>query len=164
MGKLARREARAYFPAGILLVDGPELVERFAASGALVQARIAVVDIHGQPRELVRWLVDGVRSGHRAPIGYLHDPTTVVYPFAFEPLASLARSTASLAFRDLGIGPGGALRDPFTRKRVRKLAAMSPAGLAAYAAQEVLSMISGDSMLAPLQPIKEKPAPRRRSR
>jgi hypothetical protein len=160
-GTLSRREARAYFPAGILLVDRPELVERFAASGALVQGRVAVVDIHGHPREVVRWLVEGVRSGHRAPVGFLHDPATVVYPFAFEPLASLTRASTPLVFRDLGIRPGGALRDPFTRKRVTRLDAMSPAGLVAYAAQGVLSMTEGDAMLAP---VKAPRAPRRRSR
>ena len=161
---LSRREGRAYFPAGILLVDRPELVDSFAASGALVQARIAVVDIHGHPKHVVRWLVDAVRNGHRAPVGYLHAPTTVVYPFAFEPLASLVKSPAPVVFRDLGIRAGGAIRDPFTRRRITSLDAMSPAALAAYAARGVLSMINGDAMLAPMRPAMERDAPRRRSR
>lgn len=161
---LSRREARAYFPAGILLVDRPELVEVFAASGALVQARIAVVDIHGHPRHVVRWLIDGARNGHRAPVGYLHSPTTVVYPFSFEPLASLANSPAPLVFRDLGIHAGGAVRDPFTQRRVTSLDAMSPAALVAYATRGVLAMARGDAMLAPLRPATARAAPRRRSR
>src|SRR5487761_2264518 len=37
------REGDAYFPAGILVVDRTPIVDLFAASGVLVQARLAVV-------------------------------------------------------------------------------------------------------------------------
>ena len=41
---------------------------------------------------------------------YLHDAATVLYPFAFEPLASLVQQShvEPLAYRDLGLPPLGA--------------------------------------------------------
>ena len=104
----------ACFPAAILMVDRPTVVDLFVASGALVQARIAVVCVDGTPAHVVSWLRRGLERGHRAPVGYLHDVRTVLYPFLFEPLATmvaLARGSP-IPYRDLGIGPGRALSDP----------------------------------------------------
>ena len=145
---ISPREARAYYPAGILLVDRPEMVELFARSGALVQSRVAIVDVRGNPREVVRWLVVGARAGHDAPVGYLHDATTVLYPFSFEPLRTLA-SRGSIRFRDLGFRPGRGFRDPIQKKRVTSLADATPSALVSYAIRGVLAMLEGDAMLAP---------------
>jgi hypothetical protein len=147
-----RRERAAYFPAGILLVDRPAIVDLFAASGALVQSRVAVVDVTGEPRHVVRWLASAARAGHRAPVGYLHDARTVLYPFFFEPLATLIARGPTLRFRDLGFLPERGFRDPFTRRRVHDLEAATPSALIAYAVRSVLAMLTPDSMLAPRAP------------
>jgi hypothetical protein len=141
-------EQRAFYPAGILLVDRREVVDLFASSGALVQARIAVVDVSGHPREVTRWLVNGARAGHRAPVGYLHDAATVLYPFTFEPLRTLV-ARGHLRYRDLGFRPSRGFRDPEKRKRVFALADASPTALVSYAVRAVLAMLDGDAMLAP---------------
>jgi hypothetical protein len=145
---MSMREQRAYYPAGILLVDRREIVDVFAASGALIQSRVAVVDVSGHPRDVVRWLEVGARAGHRAPVGYLHDAATVLYPFAFEPLRTLALR-GEIRFRDLGFRPGRGFRDPQKRKRVFALADATPTALVTYAVRRVLEMIDGDAMLAP---------------
>ena len=145
---MSAREQRAYYPAGILLVDRPEIVETFAKSGALIQARVAVVDVTGQPRDVVRWLTAGARAGHSAPVGYLHDATTVLYPFSYEPLATLA-TRDTIRFRDLGFRPGRGWRDPIRKKRVTSLADASPAALVSYAVRAILAMLDGDALLAP---------------
>lgn len=144
-------EQRAYYPAGILLVDRPALVRTFAESGALVQARVAVVSTSGEPKHVVEWLVLGARAGLRAPVGYLHDASTVLYPFFFEPLATLARE-GEVRFRDLGLRPGRGFRDPTTKKRVHTLDAVTPAALVSYAVRGVLAMLEPDEMLAPRKP------------
>jgi hypothetical protein len=146
---LSPREQRAYFPAGILLVDRSDVVDLFAASGALVQARVAVVDVDGHPREVVRWLVAAARAGHGAPIGYVHDASTVLYPFFAEPLATLTARARDLAFRDLGF-PRAGFVDPYSRARVYELEAASPSALVAYALREILGMLDRDAMLAPI--------------
>lgn len=146
---LAPREQHAYYPAAILLVDRRDLVDLFAASGALIQARTAVVDVRGYPAPVVRWLIAGARAGHRAPVGYLHDESTVLYPFAFEPLATLARVSPALQFRDLGLRPGKGFRDPHTRMRVHDIEAVTPAALVAFALRTLIDMIAPDLMLAP---------------
>jgi hypothetical protein len=149
-------EWRAYFPAAILLVDRPEIVELFAASGVLVQARIAVVCIDGSPSTVINWLRSGLRVGHRAPIGYLHDAKTVVYPYLFDPLATLlAISPKDLVYKDLGIRPGLGLRDPLGiansyARHATELDEMPPCSLVAYAATELLAMVGADPLLAPL--------------
>ena len=145
---MSLREQRAFYPAGILLVDRREVVDLFASSGALIQARIAVVDVGGHPREVVRWLVNGARARHRVPVGYLHDAKTVLYPFAFEPLRTLV-SRGEVRFRDLGFRPDRGFRDPDKRKRVFELADASPSALVSYAVRGVLAMLDGDAMLAP---------------
>jgi hypothetical protein len=156
---LDAREWAAYFPTAILVVDRPAIVDLFAASGALVQARVAVVSADGTPARVVDWLRRGVERGHRAPVGYLHDANTSLYPFLLEPLATLvrARGRGPLAYRDLGIGPGRPLRDPLGIARADAAAAtrleeVPPCTLVAYAVQEVLRMVPPDPMLLPIQP------------
>jgi hypothetical protein len=156
---LSLRERAAYFPAAILLVDGPEIVDLFAASGVLVQARVAVVCIDGSPANVVSWLRHAARRGHRAPVGYLHDARTVLYPFRFEPLATLVASLRGrpMAYRDLGIGPGLPVRDPLHMAdayagRVQHLEELPPSSLVAYAAQQLLEMVAPDPMLLPMRP------------
>jgi len=156
---VAPREWDAYFPAAILVVDRPAIVDLFAASGVIVQSRIAVICVDGTPRHVVRWLQRAVRRGHRAPVGYLHDQDTVLYPFLFEPLATLIERSrrAPVAYRDLGIGPGRRLRDPLgyaggRAAKARRLEEVPPSCLVAYAVQEVLRMAPGDPMLAPIRP------------
>ena len=146
--KLGRDEKRAYYPAGILLVDRDALVETFAASGVLVQSRVAVVSTSGEPRHVVEWLVEGARAGRSAPVGYLHDASTVLYPFAFEPLATLAKRPG-LRYRDLGLRPGAGFRDAWQKKRVYALKDVTPAALVSYAVRGVLEMIEPDAMLFP---------------
>lgn len=154
---LAERELDAYFPAAILLVDRPAIVDLFAASGALVQARVAVVCVDGSPRPVVSWLRRCAGKGHRAPVGYLHDARTVLYPFLFEPLATLTREARGkgLLYRDLGIGPGRALRDPLGvapgAGAARWLEEVPPCSLVAYAMQEVLRMVAPDPLLLPMR-------------
>lgn len=154
---VAGPEWDACFPAAILLVDRPAIVDLFVASGALIQTRIAVVCVDGTPARVVRWLTRGVLRGHRAPVGYLHDARTVLYPFFYEPFATLVAVTggSQLMYRDLGIGPGRSLRDPLglaraVATRAACLEELPPSSLVAYAAQELLGMIPGDPMLLPL--------------
>jgi len=150
--KLSPSEQRAYYPAGILLVDRASLVDLFAASGALIQARVAVVATSGHPRDVVDWLALGARAGRTAPVGYLHDASTVLYPFFFEPLATLFARDAAVPFRDLGLRRGRGFRDPYTRERVFDLEAATPAALVSCAVRGVLDMLEPDRMLAPLAP------------
>ncbi len=151
--RMSAAEQRAYFPAAILLVAtarrSRDIVDLFAASGALIQARVAVVDAGGHPRDVVRWLVTAARAGHTAPVGYLHDASTVLYPFFFEPLATLAAKDEKLRFRDLGFRPPSGFRDRYTKKRVHELEAATPAALVSYAVRSVLEMLEPDLMLAP---------------
>lgn len=161
------REWDAYFPAAILLVDRPDLVDLFAASGVLVQARLAVVCIDGTPRTTVRWLQRGLRAGFRAPIGYLHDASTVLYPFAIEPLKTLvevATPGAPIAYIDLGLPPRGlaATELPFCPRIAEPIVELEvppPASVIAYAARRLARLLPRDEWLAPLAL-----APRRRSR
>jgi len=150
--RMSSFEKAAYYPAGILLVDHDAIVDLFAASGALIQARVAVVSTSGHPRRVLDWLVAGARAGRAAPVGYLHDASTVLYPFAFEPLATLFARDPALPFRDLGFRPGRGFRDPHTRARVSELEAATPAALVAYATRAVLAMIPPDAVLAPRAP------------
>jgi hypothetical protein len=157
------REWDACFPAAVLLVDSPRIVDAIVATGVLVQARIAVVAVDGSPAHVVSWLRRGFRLGHRAPVGYLHDASTVLYPFLIEPLATLvaAQKSGPIAYRDLGIGPGRRLRDPLRvasarAGRARRLADVPAASLAAFAAQELLRMVPPDPLLLPIQAEMEK--------
>ena len=155
--KVAPKEWSAYFPAAILLVDHPAIVDLFVASGVLVQARIAVVCVDGTPAPIVSWLRRGIRAGHRAPVGFLHDARTVMFPFLCQPLATLVEASRGepLAYLDLGIGPGRPMGDPFgtTRAWVAEatyLEEIPPCSLVAHAAQELLRMTPPDLMLLPM--------------
>jgi len=157
------REWDACFPAAVLLVDRPEIVDAIVATGVVVQARIAVVCVDGSPPRIVSWLRRGFRLGHRAPVGYLHDAGTVLYPFLIEPLATLvaAQRGRPMAYRDLGIGPGRPLRDPLRVANgraacARRLAEVPAISLAAYAAQELLRMVPPDPLLLPMHAETEK--------
>jgi hypothetical protein len=152
------REHAAYFPAAILIVDRRELVDLFAASGVLVQSRLAVVSTDGTPATVVRWLVRGIRAGFRAPVGYLHDAATVLYPFSIEPLRTLVEvAKAPIDFIDLGLPPGGL---PSTELRfcppfhepVTELEAPPPAAIIAYAARRLAKLLPRDEWLLPLRP------------
>lgn len=152
------RELDAYFPAAILLVDRREIIDLFAASGVLVQARVAVVSADGTPAAVVRWLSRGLRAGYRAPIGYLHDAATVIYPFTIEPVATLVEVIAHhapLDFADFGLPPLGlaAARLPFCRARgmIIELEQVPPAAIITYAARRLARMLPSDPWLAPLR-------------
>ena len=159
-GRRLTREHDAYFPAAILIVDRSELVDLFAASGVLVQARIAVVSTDGTPRTVVRWLARGIRAGFRAPVGYLHDASTVLYPFALEPLATLIeveRGRQPIAYVDLGLPPRGLAADalpfcPPIAAPVTELEAPPPAAIIAYAARRLSRLLPRDEWLEPLRP------------
>ena len=147
-------EFDAYFPAAILVVDRPEVVQLFAASGVVVQARLAVVSLDGFPSHVTGWLCRGMRAGHRAPIGYLHDAATVVYPFTFEPLATwiAAAGDEPLRYVDLGIQPGGLAAGPAADrgKPMLELEELCPRALVAWATRALLALVPPDPMLAPL--------------
>lgn len=152
------REWDSYFPAAILLVDRRELVDLFAASGVLVQARLAVVCTDGTPATCVHWLRRGLRAGFRAPIGYLHDAATVLYPFALEPLRTLlevADPRSPIEFVDLGLPPSGLAWSqlpfcPRVAERVIELEQPPPAAIIAYAARKLAKLLPRDPWLSPL--------------
>ncbi len=158
------REWDAYYPAGILLVDRPEVVQLFVASGVIIQARIAVVSLDGYPEHVTHWLRRGAQAGFHAPVAFLHDSTTVVYPFSFEPLATLLKqqNKEPLLFRDLGIPPGGLAfgkRVLPTTPRYFKLSDAPSTLLITYATRELLSMTPRDRMLLPLSEETPRPSP-----
>ncbi len=152
-------EWEAYFPAAILLVDRVALVSLIAASGALVQSRVAPIALDGTPAHVVGWLRRGFLAGQRAPIAYLHDAATVVYPFVHEPLATLIAETHGdpLPYRDLGLPPDGLLAGSFPfasalipDEPIVELEQLPPAALVAYAVRGALALVPPDPLLAPL--------------
>jgi hypothetical protein len=160
----------AYFPAAILLVDRPAIVDLIAASGALVQGRVAPVALDGTPGHVVRWLRRGFAAGRRAPVAYLHDATTLVYPFLCEPLATLVEATRGepLPYRDLGLPPRGLPGGRFlfapaalAEEPIVELEQLPPAALVAYAVRGALALVPPDPLLAPLCP---GPSDKRRRR
>ncbi len=153
------REWDAYFPAAIVLVDRRPILDLFIASGVLWQRRLVAVALDGTLAPVVSWLKWGIRAGQRAPIVYLHDAATVVYPFAFEPLATLAKVLRGpMPFRDLGLPPQGrpaaALADPSLpcREMIAELEALPPALLVRYGASEAPRGLPGDPKMLPLKP------------
>jgi hypothetical protein len=104
------RGQNADLPKAVLLVDRAVIVKLLVAAGATRDAGLAVVCIDGTPAPVVGRLVRAFRAGRRAPVLYLHDAASVVYPFAIEPLASLVRhrDSSPIAYRDLGLPPLGA--------------------------------------------------------
>jgi hypothetical protein len=147
-GRPRRPFARAWgadFPRAVLLVDRPAILDLLAAMGASASTRIAAVCIDGTPAPLVAWLAQRFRAGQRAPVLFLHDAATVVYPFTLEPLASLLRAAggAPPVYRDLGLPPLGAAARRFgdpTLPRdepILSLEAIPPATLVRYVAGAV---------------------------
>ncbi len=150
----------AYFPAAILLLDKPALVGLVAASSALVQARVAPIALDGTPAHVVRWLRRGYESGQRAPIAYVHDATTLCYPFLCEPLATLVEVNRDepLPYKDVGLPPSGrpASAFPFTsglsqQEQIVELEQLPPAAFVAYAVRSALRLVLPDPLLAPLK-------------
>lgn len=140
----------ASFPEAILLVDWPAIRELFVASGALVPPGLAVVGIDGTPARMVAWLQRGFREGRRAPVLYLHDAATVVYPFTLEPLASsLAHAgPAPVGYADLGLPPLGASARRFGEPALAgegaivELEAIPPAALLRYVVRQVHGLVA----------------------
>jgi hypothetical protein len=130
----------AGFPAAVLMVDRPAILDLFLASGAIDPQKLSVVCIDGTPSRAVARLVRGFRAGRRAPVLYVHDAATVVYPFAIEPLATLVESLQDgpPAYADLGLPPLGATARRFGDPRlpddepVLELEAIPPATLLRY--------------------------------
>jgi hypothetical protein len=152
----------AYFPAMVLMVDRREIVDLFAASGVLVQARMAVVCTDGSPAPVIAWLRRGLRAGHRAPFGYLHDAATVLYPFSLEPFATLFRVLGGEPARvvDLGLPPDGLPRRALGRggaasERVFELEAVEPSTLISWATRRLGALQPRDSWLEPIDPVKK---------
>jgi hypothetical protein len=154
------REWDAYFPAAVVLVDRPAILDLFVASGVIARSRLAVVCVDGTPSTVIAWLRRGFRAGRRAPVVYLHDAATVIYPFMVEPLSTLVRyrGDGPLAYRDLGLPPLGATVDLFDAATelgdtpILDLEALPPAALVRYAARSALRLIPGDPNMAPLRP------------
>lgn len=152
------REWDAYFPRAVLLVDRPAIVDLFVASGDIAASRIAVVCLDGSPSTVVAWLRRGIEAGRRAPFAYLHDAASVVYPFAFEPLATLVRhrGRGPLPYRDLGLPPRGAsprrFDDPALPpgEPILELEALPPATLVRFATLATRRLMPIDPNMLPL--------------
>ena len=105
----------------VLLVDRPAILALFLESGALAAPdRLAVVCIDGTPASVVDWLKRAFAAGRRAPVLYVHDAATVIYPFTLEPLATLLsrKDAGSIAYTDLGLPPLGATADVKLRQLI----------------------------------------------
>jgi hypothetical protein len=153
------KEWDAYFPAAIVLVDRPAILDLFVASGLIARAQLAVVTALGAPEPVIAWLERGFTNGRRAPVVYLHDAATVLYPFLLEPLATLVRhrGTDSIVYRDLGLPPLGATAARFDHDSfqdepspILDLEAVPPAVLVRYAAEAALALIPDDPNMLPL--------------
>ena len=147
------------FPAAILLVDRPAIRDLFAAIDvapklggvASEDLGLAVVCIDGTPAALVRSLVRGFAEGLRAPVLYLHDATTIIYPFAVEPLATLVKQNdpRPIDYRDLGLPPLGAIARRFddpvlpSDEPIFELEAIPPATLLRYCVKSARSARQG---------------------
>lgn len=152
------REWDAYFPKAVLLVDRPAILDLFVASGAMPNAKLAVACVDGSPAPVIAWLRRGFRAGRRAPIFYLHDAATVIYPFSCEPFATLVRHASGerLIYRDLGLPPLGAPAKRFADaslpvgEPLLDLEAVPPAALVSYVMRRVLRAVPGDPNMLPL--------------
>jgi hypothetical protein len=136
----------------VLLVDRPATLARLAKTDAIAQAGIAVVCIDGTPRSVVARLERAFRTGLRAPVLYLHDAASVVYPFAIEPLATLVRRQEGrpIVYRDLGLPPLGATARRFgdptlgTNEPILELKAIGTATLARYCVKSAASLVDAE--------------------
>jgi hypothetical protein len=147
----------ACFPEAVLLVDRPAIRDVLTASGGIAPALLTVVCIDGTPSPVVAWLQRGFREGRRAPVLYLHDAATVVYPFTLEPLATRVahRGSEPVAYADLGLPPLGATARRFADptlpgdEPIFELEAIPPATLLRYCAKSAKSLVSGISGIVP---------------
>jgi hypothetical protein len=122
------------------LVDRPAILDLFVGCGAIAAGRLAVVCIDGRPSSIVAALRRRFREGCIAPVVYIHDSATVVYPFTLEPLASLLRAQEGgrVLYADLGLPPLGASarrfgdRTPGSNELVFELEAIPPETLVKY--------------------------------
>ncbi len=115
------------FPRAVLLVDSPAIAALFAGSREAAEAGLAVVCVDGSPASQVASLQRGFRKGRRAPLLYLHDAATVIYPFSVEPFATLVAhveqaAEAPLVYADLGLPPLGATARRFGDPSLARLA------------------------------------------
>jgi hypothetical protein len=139
-GSNRSRSPRRPFPDAILLVDRPAVADLLARLATLASPALAIVCIDGSPAPLIEALRRGFRAGRRAPVLYVHDAATVVYPFTLEPLATAVREGASgpQVYRDLGLPPLGAAARRFADptlpadELVFELEAVPPATLLRY--------------------------------
>ena len=150
MRKLARglaEEWDARPPAAVLLVDRPAIVGTFMASGVSGSQRLAVVCIDGSPAPVVAALKRGLRAGHRAPVLYIHDAGTVIYPFSVEPLATILERSDPLAYADLGLAPLGTTARRFGDPKLPPgellfdLEAIPPAALVRYCSEAARRLV-----------------------
>lgn len=145
------------FPEAVILVDRPAILDLFVACGAIASARLAVVCIDGSPAPVVAWLVNGFRAGRRAPVLYVHDAATVVFPFTIEPLATLVGlpDHGPPAYADLGLPPLGAAARRFgdpalpPDEILLDLEAIPPATLVRSCVESARRLIPGDPNLLP---------------
>ena len=155
------REWDALFPDSILLVDRRAILDLFVASGVIASARLAVVCIDAAPAAIVDWLQRGARAGRRAPVMYLHDAGTVIYPFTFEPLATILENAGAegLVYSDLGLPPLGCTPRRFGDETlppdelIVDLEAIPPATLVRYAAATMRDLCrarTGERSASPL--------------
>jgi hypothetical protein len=136
-------------PRAVLLVDRPVVRHLLTAHPAIARAGVAVVCVDGSPSTVVARLTRAFAAGSHAPVVYLHDAATVIYPFSIEPLATLARRRDGqpVVYRDLGLPPLGATARRFADAALRgdeplcELEAIPPATLARYCVQAVAGLV-----------------------
>jgi hypothetical protein len=123
----------------LLLVDRPPIRHLLAKAEAIASHGIAVVCADGTPRPLVTRLTREIRAGRRVAVLYLHDASTILYPFSIEPIATLvaeSREGERLAYLDLGLPPLGASPERFGSTLpdapIFELAAIPAAALVRY--------------------------------
>jgi len=122
-------------PYAVLLVDRAPLVALFAESKA--SSGLAVVSLGDSSSPAASWLQERFGAGWSAPILYVHDAATILYPFSIEPIATLVahRTDEPIVYQDLGLPPLGAtarrFHDPTLRADalVTTLDALPPATL-----------------------------------
>jgi hypothetical protein len=156
-----RSEWDAYFPAAVLMVDSHEVRDLFIASGVLVHARLAVITTDGSPEQVVAWLQRGLRAGYRAPFGYLHEASTVIYPYLLEPFATVldVHQGEAAPVVELGLPPDGLPMRAFGAagaQRVLELEAVEPSILIAWAVRQLVALQPRDEWLRPLSPKKRR--------
>ena len=140
----------ACFPEAVLLVDRPVIRDLLAASRVIAPACLTVVCIDGTPSTVVAWLQRGFRAGQRAPVLYLHDAATVVYPFTLEPLVTRVahRGSEPVGYADLGLPPLGATARRFDDptlpgdEPIFELEAIPPRTLLRYCTRAATRLVS----------------------